>query len=1322
MIFGRRKKYKPSQTFNLAPPPGIAPPQPNPVREAERAYFSGNDDEAVRILRNAGYTESQIERGIHAWSQERERSRAPLPISGGRGDFDPTRPVLLVRSQPSGVKFKLKVDGREIKVPAGSQADPATPHREATAAGAEVQIEVPKNHRDKNKFYKFKGWVILTRERRYDESDAAKYDLVMDQNYTAYAVYEETTAEAEFLEPQLRYKDFGSARRGRAPWQLGGKSKLAGGYERRSLAYQAGERRGQENLPRVTMAVNKGKYELNNIARLYAGGLYDEYKKKLEEANKKFKDTRDEYYNVWRSLAGFTKKQTRLWKYTIRRGFKMPMGMGGSNTVLEDILEKEEKTDERRRLRLAFEAFSNAEAELNKLQTTELRDLEENIRKRLEPAAKSVAAKYIYKYKIGPDFEDARKYIESQLEGEAAALAGAYARTGRVRLRGIVGIGTRLSMKSGTLRNIWYTMLYNIWDFVWGPMFFGLIMAIFVMGGFISMFILPTYNLTPALFLYILPLAGAAINWVMNFESNKYAMDHMDSMVSGALIAQGITIFMFALLGEPGRWLGTGWYYGLFAFLFIFFGIFQFYQTGGFPVVVKMAVIVLIFGWVALGPYKAVYEGAINQVRTPVLVAWRTGSNAVTDIWLLVTNPTAWYAKQQTINMKPEKPISIPRALEMASIDVLPQNVPQGSEFAMVLVIKNEGDIAAQNIRIRDEEGEPKVGCNAYCNAKEGVISQHTFQKPLLPGEAERIDITKLLAIKEHGKEYEFRLGRVFINLSYDYSTNSSLLVTVMSENEFKRRFAEKEDVYRNVLAVSKVGPAQLSLNVGPQPLQAGKKSLLLVSVLNTRDDGRIFLRKYDEKEKTGDIIILRMPKAVGSNLDCGNDIKPKSGDTIEANGRTIKLEFDASKEEVIVFRVPQDQEIRQYEFKTVFSLLCSFDARLPDDKEAQTGLITAELPAYEFRILKEKEIPITAAVGILTLPHEKDCNKCGGKLLDLKLCTQTTCAQSAPAGKKCWYGASAIVAQAVTSNCHACASDLQCSSFQTQYLCNGQGAQCAGCTWNDKNGQCVAGAISPTYCSNLLATERRKCTIGEGGCKDTSECDPNPKESISGVEGIKLECRDPEIGTKLCCPEKSKLGDYADTLCKSKYEKIKSKLVPVTTAGEIPDRIRQLASQMKPAGADAQIQAEGVANSFEELVLKIASWESRDSFKHCRDGTLNCVNDNSYANVLCSSANSCGVMQINLNVHKIPPSGCQNFINLDCNIRTGVQILIDSYNSNKNGRDPAALVGGCKTEPYLTQYRQYSGWKAAIRGYNGWGCGAGADIGYVESVINQRV
>ena len=120
-----------------------------------------------------------------------------------------------------------------------------------------------------------------------------------------------------------------------------------------------------------------------------------------------------------------------------------------------------------------------------------------------------------------------------------------------------------------------------------------------------------------------------------------------------------------------------------------------------------------------------------------------------------------------------------------------------------------------------------------------------------------------------------------------------------------------------------------------------------------------------------------------------------------------------------------------------------------------------------------------------------------------------------------------------------------------------------------------------------------------------------------------------------------------------------------------------------------------------------------------------NCVQDD-------TSGGSVGVMQVSEGSFDDICKGnvadefeeIQGDGNVAENIECGVKILKNKYSTYGNGVYQSSpyieglnknLVDNCvDSHP---KYGNYVGWDAALRGYNGWGCGEGADIDYVEKV-----
>ena len=261
----------------------------------------------------------------------------------------------------------------------------------------------------------------------------------------------------------------------------------------------------------------------------------------------------------------------------------------------------------------------------------------------------------------------------------------------------------------------------------------------------------------------------------------------------------------------------------------------------------------------------------------------------------------------------------------------------------------------------------------------------------------------------------ETRLATVLMNVSYRYATASSLLTEVMSQIEINRRLQNRETVFRNVPATAKASPGRISINVGPQPVIAGKtEQLLLISVFSTRDDGEVRLA-------AGTQLLISAPTSIVKNIDCGAYSKAEP--------------TDDSWE--VTYTVPRDITILSSDFQSIFAFICNFNAA--DVDQAKTDLITAELPDYTFVLMKKKDITITPRLGIIFDPYEKDCQLCGDGTANA--CDKSECFGLSD-GKPytCWYEnrpAANPVSDAtpfVGSTCHSCGIVNNDCSYFNQY------------------------------------------------------------------------------------------------------------------------------------------------------------------------------------------------------------------------------------------------------------------------------------------------
>ena len=827
-----------------------------------------------------------------------------------------------------------------------------------------------------------------------------------------------------------------------------GSKRMKIGKESEYKGLSAEQAKVANSNPLFRAATNKGKRILNKYARAEYTRIFTPLKRdyasrktQLENLKNQAKTARAHLRSVVRQQRGWLRSKGQTDHDLVNRA-NDSLQPGGN---LEGDLALQQQRD-------TLQNFLNARENFEKDFKRDLESASAHLISYLTEKAENVSIQVSRRYKIALN-SDLEGAINAELKSYAQELAENFIARGRTWTHAVSRFLSSVSRSSATAGDIWYNILSNIKEFILGPWVLGAIVVLLQFFFILSWVAKPEFG-PYYLFVWVAPAIGAIGVFVLNFESLERSrpFDWLTHLVAGAMIAYTTIIFLVALGFDPA-------YLGLFWFAFIWFilawlvGAWQFYQSGGFRVVLTVTIVIMLFGYVALGPYHYVWDQVKEQVKVPLKIAYRAIRDAFYNVWLLATDPTSWYARQQVVNVRPEKPISMPKGIEIVSFDALPSSVPAESEFAMTAIIRNDGDLDATVT-------EARVGCNKWCEEREAEVRSQrmlfrkdgninvpltdTKSSPLFEkGMGDTITIRPLKAITESGRSAEVHLAKVNFSIVYRTNTSSSLFVEVMNQNEIDRRFRESQDVYKNVVAVSKVSPAQLSLNVGPQPLTAGKKSnLLLVSVSNARPDGNVILR-------IGDKIIINMPPEVGTF----------EGDDTGAKCRgQVSCVFAGNQKIECTLTPEKDIEIRQYEFNSIFSFLCEFTTS-PESAvgTSKTGLITASLPKYEFSLNMEKNVPVTAPLGIIitgaTDANERYCIKNCGRADESRFianvfnpCDKPECYKVKPPEGTCWFLETVPLGR--LGECHAC-STFDCERMLRSDECTEQATRCdKRCKW----------------------------------------------------------------------------------------------------------------------------------------------------------------------------------------------------------------------------------------------------------------------------------
>ncbi|MBI2578616.1 MAG: hypothetical protein HYW26_02805 [Candidatus Aenigmarchaeota archaeon] len=1058
--------------------------------------------------------------------------------------------------------------------------------------------------------------------------------------------------------------------------------------------------------PALRSAINRGKKLLDQATnaayyRLFdgPGGVQQRQQRRIRE----LEDARKDYEASMNSLRKYFRK------YKIKAGVPLLVTArmasaqdltNIANTIAQEQPALQAQMQEhqnaiKRYLELRDKFDETSENEIDKAG----KELQEYAKQR----AGTFATRLGYQYGFPANPPDERNALKTELEQYAVDIAEEFLRRGRSKFFAAARFMRRVGLGTETIAESYYNVIRSLWDLITGPW---TIAWLFVVAQFY--FSLSYIGYQPTL-LFTMPAGGAVMMFLMNFSQIKRPLDGVTHAGVGALLGQGIIIFMFALGITPNLW-GWGWFVGIW-FIFGTIGAFEFYPVGGPQIMFQTAVLVIIFGYIALGPYKGYWELVKDQLRAPLYTMYVSMKNAVNDVWLLATNPTAWYAKQQVINVRPEQPISFPVEIETPVFEGLPPSAPAGTAFSVSIVTKNSGKLDAKNIVIEH-------ACNEWCENR-GAIVPDAY--PLLhPGESQAFFMQKFAAKKATGREAEFRRARVFFNISYVYQTNSSLRVQVISEDELKRKFRDREDVFKPELATDKATSVKFSLNVGPQPIvyndkkqdgsafpsekerQDANKGQLLVSVSNRRPDGLIILKSEKKSNgvitQRGNVVIIHFPGSVGNGLNCnGQDARttramdgpPEDKDRY----RNMANEDAKNGKELVVYKIPKDIEMKPFEFQTTFALLCEFNLAKVDT--LRTDYVIAELPEYTFRLQKTLDVPVTPPIGILFDPDEDTClSKCAAGIG--VPCIETRCTSASnpdssdqylrrlyndPNTPRCWYdpvggnienpSASDIPGQyigsALTFNkCRSCGAfrgDTACEVFYNKQLCDEQGSkQC--------NLKCKWTPIEELKKKTAQPTQQE--ILHDGKCEKMPEAPAQPTTPAAPATGT--------VG-------------------------------PVSAGASKEQVVARIADVSK---------ATGFSQTDVEWILKLVMTES--TLAHCWDGTNSCGEDSKNSVKCGDNGNSCGLFQLNKAAHPqwYNPStaGCdgKTAYDIDCNIRVGVSHLRSLYNSYYNN---APRTYACKGI-------QYSGWEAVLRYYNGWppsgSSACSGDPNYVNNVESKTI
>ncbi len=634
------------------------------------------------------------------------------------------------------------------------------------------------------------------------------------------------------------------------------------------------------------------------------------------------------------------------------------------DTLVNDI---EIQRDEYKRLAAEIRSF---QTEQKKKAEQAKKEAETKLETILTKAADKVAKETALKH--GVNDEDIKPFLYDEVE----RLKFFYEKQFNQGIKHFMGkwamFNRNMAMGAMTMGDIWHLFWQNLWNLLFGPWVIG--------AGFVILQWLLISNYVPpsgakSFLLIMAPIIGGLGVFMLNFMGSKNPMDWLTHIISGFIIAYMFGMLIVAIFNGidnfPG---GVMWFWITWFLSSMFIGSFQLYQLGGFRAVFQIAVLILLFSYVALGPYQATYRQFIDRIKEPFTLAFRAIANAFNDAWVLATNPTEWYARQQLRNVRSERPLETPKGVEIVRLESLTPNfgIPHDEEFEVFAIIQNQGKMDARDVSARIE-------CNEFCKLPDNIndITKNQDKDKLNQGEQLRLRFSGLTANKP-GKD-AFQIAKVTLFINYTYETNSSLPVTIASEAEINRSMSAKEDVFKPVTSIAMEGLAQLSLNVGPQPLKSNDAASLLVAITNSRTDGTIVLKR-------GMKLFIDVPDGVGSVADkacrtgtrqvqcsTGAEETERCQKSTNCIAEGCKLEDKSCKplHQATCTINPSagvgELQIKATDFSTILPIYCSMTTNTTD--VFKSDRIKAGLPSYIFVTKKSLEVTVTQGLGIANTP-----------------------------------------------------------------------------------------------------------------------------------------------------------------------------------------------------------------------------------------------------------------------------------------------------------------------------------------------------------------
>ena len=305
-----------------------------------------------------------------------------------------------------------------------------------------------------------------------------------------------------------------------------------------------------------------------------------------------------------------------------------------------------------------------------------------------------------------------------------------------------------------------------------------------------------------------------------------------------------LTLILTAAIRDPavGFWTSL-----IFCAIISVYLLLDFY-TGSALVSIVLAIAMMVIisftaaGWMdELGVQTeklAVQTGFAEAIETSI----DSVSEGVSDVWLMITNPNAWYTKREMEQNAQKDPAASDRAVEITTAKITPSIVNLGDEINLLIEVKNFGDRDTTKPARDVEISARKIGNHQQHFELEGSTDKDAETTRYVGDIMSNTGAQEVFEIKAPPAPPD--LGaciatfKLEAGVSYGYDVDAIGNIFIIGRERYDELVKQDKFVPEKQVAKSTSGPVSVSIMTNlpqPIPVDDGTKFSIHFGIVNTR-------------------------------------------------------------------------------------------------------------------------------------------------------------------------------------------------------------------------------------------------------------------------------------------------------------------------------------------------------------------------------------------------------------------------------------------------------------------------------------------------------